>query len=98
MSCPNVIEDPEMTVKESLKLPDKQNECLATNEWVITRGTDSRDAMSSHFAALISDEPLEALKALNFQPYCGLGWATIRLSGKECKEEGNVKGNMEPVH
>jgi hypothetical protein len=32
MSCPNVIEDPEMTVKESLKLPDKQNECLATNE------------------------------------------------------------------
>jgi len=56
---------PEMTVTESLELLDRQNEGLATGKRVITMGKNNRDAMSSHFTALICDGPLEALKALN---------------------------------
>jgi len=44
---------PEMTVKESLELLDRQSESLATGKWVIVMGSNSRDAMSSHFTALI---------------------------------------------
>ena len=80
------IEDPEMTVKESLVLLDRQNEGLDTDDWIISRGSKSRDATSSYFTALISDGPLEVLKALSFKPYLGLGQETIRLTGKKCKE------------
>jgi hypothetical protein len=54
---------PEMTGKESLELLDRQNEGLATGKWVNAMGSNSRDAMSSHFMALIYDRPLEALTA-----------------------------------
>jgi hypothetical protein len=56
---------PEMTVKESLDLLDRQNEGLVTGKWVIAMGGNSRVAMSSHFMALVNDRPLEALTALN---------------------------------
>jgi hypothetical protein len=59
------VEDPEMTVKETLELLDRQNKGLASSEWVVVRGSESRDATSTHFAALIGDRPLEALKALS---------------------------------
>jgi hypothetical protein len=80
------VEDPDMTVKESLVLLDRQNEGLDTDDWVIARGSKSRDAANSHFTALIGDGPLEVLKAVSFKPYLGLGWETIMLSGKKCKE------------
>jgi hypothetical protein len=41
------VEDPEMTVKESLELLDRHNEGLDTDERVIARDSESRDAMSS---------------------------------------------------
>ena len=81
------VADPKITAKEALQLLDIQNEGLASDEWVIVRGSESRDAASSHFAALIGDGPLEALKALNFKPYCGLGQATIRVAGKRRKRQ-----------
>lgn len=80
------VEDPEMTVKESSVLLDRQNEVLDTDDWVIARGSESTDDTSSHFIALIGDGPLEVLKALSFKPYLRLGWETIRLTGKKCKE------------
>ena len=42
-----------------------------------------------------SDRPLEALKALN--SHLIAGYATVRLTSKECKEESDVKGDMETV-
>jgi hypothetical protein len=67
------MEDPEMSVKVKLELLDRQNKGLASSEWIIVRGSESRNATSAHFAALIDDRPLEELKALNFKPYCRLG-------------------------
>jgi hypothetical protein len=65
------VEDPEMTVKESVVLLDRQNEGLDTDGWVIARSSESRDATSSHFTALISDGPLEVLKTLSFKTWPG---------------------------
>ena len=79
------VEDPEMSVKESLVLLDRQNEGLDADDWVIARGSESKYSTSSHFTALIGNGPLEVLKALSFKPYLGLGWETIRLTGKKCK-------------
>jgi len=42
-----------------------------------------RDAKSAHFAALVSDSSLEALKACGSKPFCGLGRATVKLLEKE---------------
>jgi hypothetical protein len=67
------VEDRKMSVKETLELLDRQNKGLATSEWIVVRGNESRDSTSAHFAALIGDRLLEELKALNFKPYCGLG-------------------------
>jgi len=41
------VEDPEMNVKEPLELLDRHNEGLDTDERVIARGSESRDATSS---------------------------------------------------
>jgi hypothetical protein len=87
------VQDPEMTAKEALELPDRLNEGLVSHEGVIMRGSESRDATSSHFAALIGYQPLEALKALNFRPYCRLHWATVQLPAKGCKGNNNEKGD-----
>jgi hypothetical protein len=38
------VEDPEMTAKEALELPDRQNDGLASHDWVVARVSDSRDA------------------------------------------------------
>jgi hypothetical protein len=70
-SLTTVLEDPEMSVKETLELLDRQNKGLATSEWIVVRGSDSRDVTSAHFAAWIGDRPLEELKVLSFKPYCG---------------------------
>jgi hypothetical protein len=91
------VEDPEMSVKETLELLDRQNKGLATSEWIVVRGSESRDATSAHFAALIGDRPLEELKALNFKPYCGLGRATKKLPAKARKGSEDEKGGAEPT-
>ena len=62
------MEDPKMSVKKTLDLLDRQNKGLASSGWIVVRGSESRDATSTHFAALIGDRPLEELKALNFKP------------------------------
>jgi hypothetical protein len=43
---------------------------------------------------MIGDGPLETFKALNFKPYSGLGWATVRLPVKEFKVVDDLKGDM----
>jgi hypothetical protein len=91
------VEDPKMSVKETLDLLDRQNKGLASSEWVAVRGSESRDATSAHFAALIGDRPLEELKALNFKPYCGLGQATIKLPAKARSGREDEKGGTEPT-
>jgi hypothetical protein len=91
------VEDPKMSVKQILDLLDRQNEGLTSSEWVVVRGSESMDATSAHFAALIGDRPLERLKALNFKPYCGLGQASIKLPAKARRENKDVEGSTEPT-
>lgn len=50
---------------------------------MVARGSESKDAKSVHFSALIWEGSLRALKAFNFKLYCGLGQATIRLPGRD---------------
>ncbi|XP_024888738.1 uncharacterized protein LOC112465430, partial [Temnothorax curvispinosus] len=69
-----------MPVKEAIELLDRQNEGLQAADWVVARGSESRDATSTHFAALIGEGALSALKALNFKPFCGLSQATVSKS------------------
>jgi hypothetical protein len=91
------VEDPEISVKETLEPLDRQNKGLASSEWIVVRSSERRDATSAHFAALIGDRPLEELKALNFKPYCGLGRATIKLPVKARKGSEDEKGGAEPT-
>jgi hypothetical protein len=91
------VEDPKMSVKRALDLLDRQNKGLASSGWIVVRGSESRDATSTHFAALIGDRPLKELKALNFKPYCGLGQATIKLPAKARRGSKDEKGDTEPT-
>jgi hypothetical protein len=91
------VEDPKLSVKQILGLLDRQNEGLTSGEWIVVRGSESRDATSAHFAALIGDQSLEGLKALNFKPYCGLGQASIKLPAKARRENKDLKGSTEPT-
>ena len=65
------VEDPEMSVKETLELPDRQNKGLASGEWVVVRGSESRDATSAHFATLMGDRLLEAQGPSTTSPIAG---------------------------
>jgi len=89
------VEEPDVSAEEALRLLGKQNMGLATNDWIVIKGSESRDATSTHFACLIGDPSLEALKACNFRPFCGLGRATVRLLEKEDSE--SVKETVEEV-
>jgi hypothetical protein len=40
------VENPEMYVKETLDLLDRQNKGLASSEWIVVRSSESRDATS----------------------------------------------------
>jgi hypothetical protein len=42
------VEDPEMSVKETLEPLDRQNKGLAPSEWIVVRGNESRDSTSAH--------------------------------------------------
>ncbi|KYM93660.1 hypothetical protein ALC62_15739 [Cyphomyrmex costatus] len=81
------VEELDMAGEEAIKLLDRQNAGLGTREWVVVRGSVSRDAKSAHFAALIGNRSLEVLKTCGFKPFCGLGRTTIRLLDIERKEE-----------
>ncbi|KYN05108.1 hypothetical protein ALC62_04003 [Cyphomyrmex costatus] len=80
------VEESDLAVEEAIKLLDRQNTGLGAREWVVVRGSESRDAKSAHFAALIGDRSLEVLRTCGFKPFCGLGRATVRLLDKERKE------------
>lgn len=72
-----------MVVEKAIKLLDRQNTGLGVREWVVVRGSESKDAKSAHFAALIGDTSLEVLKTYDFKPFCELGRATVKLLDKE---------------
>jgi hypothetical protein len=91
------MENPEMTAKAALEHLDRQDKGLVSHEWVVVRVSVSRDPTSAHFAALIGNRPLEALKALNFKPYCRLSRATIKLPINSRKGSDDEKGGDEPV-
>jgi hypothetical protein len=83
------VEEPDVTTGKVLSLLGRQNDILATSDWVVIRGSESRDAKSAHFACLVVDRSLEVLKNLNFRPFCGLGRATVRVLGKD--QKGGIK-------
>lgn len=80
------VEEPDLSVKGALELLDRQNEGLAPGDWVVSGGSESRDAMSTHFACLVAAQLLEALKACNFRPFCGSTRATVKLLEREHRE------------
>ncbi|EFN90100.1 uncharacterized protein LOC105185458 [Harpegnathos saltator] len=80
------VEDPEMSVKESLEFLHRQNKELLVNEWVIAC-RKSRDAVRSHFSALVSGRSLKVLEGLSFKPFCGLSQVTVKLLKKERMKE-----------
>ncbi|XP_029162919.1 uncharacterized protein LOC114934410 [Nylanderia fulva] len=80
------VQEPDFFVKEAIELLDRQNVSLASGDWVVSSGRESRDASSSHFACLVTAQLLEALKACNFKPFCGSTRATVKLLGKEHRE------------
>jgi len=81
------VEEPDLTVEETIKLLDRQNTGLAAGEWVVIRGSASKDAKSAYFAALVGDASLEALKACGLKPSCRLGRASTRVLDKERRED-----------
>lgn len=85
------VEEPDVTVEEAIKLLDRQNEGLEASGWIVARGSGSRDASSAHFACLIGDSSLEALKKTGLRPFCGLGRATVRLLARD-KDRGGKPG------
>ncbi|KYM93748.1 hypothetical protein ALC62_15651 [Cyphomyrmex costatus] len=80
------VEESDLAVEETIKLLDRQHTGLRAREWIVVRGSASRDAKSAHFAALIGDRSLEVLRTCGFKPFCGLGRATVRLLDKERKK------------
>lgn len=84
------VEEPDLSVKEALELLDRQNAGLAPEDWVVSGGSESRDALSTHFACLVTAQSLEALKACNYRPYCGSTRATVKLLEKEHREVSPV--------
>lgn len=83
------VEEPDIEVEEALRLLSQQNTGLATREWVVVRGSRSRDALGcAHFACLIGDSSLGALKNCGLRPFCGLGRASVKvLPSRERGEE-----------
>lgn len=63
------VEKPDLTAEESNRLLDRQNAGLASGEWLVVRGSESRDAKSSHYAALIPGRSLNVLKACSLRPH-----------------------------
>jgi len=78
------VKEPDLSAEEALRLLGRQNTGLATGDWIVTRGSVSRDATSTHFACLVGDQSLDALKSCNFRPCCSLGRASVRLPEREC--------------
>lgn len=91
------VEEPDLLVKEAIELLDRQNVGLAPGDWVVSGGSESRDASSSHFACLVTAHSLEALKACNFRPFCGSTRATVKLIEKEHREVSPVTGSKNPT-
>ena len=86
------VEEPDLSVKEAISLLDRQNVGLAPGDWVVSGGSESRDASSTHFACLVTSQSLEALKACNFRPFCGSTRATVKLLGRGHGEDPAVAG------
>ncbi|KYN05848.1 hypothetical protein ALC62_03215 [Cyphomyrmex costatus] len=86
------VEESDLAAETAIKLLDRQNTGLGAREWVVVRGSVSRDAKSAHFAALMDDRLLEVIKTCRFKPFCGLGRATIRLPDDEERKEEVTAG------
>lgn len=88
-------EEPEATAKEIVDLLARQNEGLATKDWIVVRASESRDAKSTHFACLVDDRSLEALKNLGLRPFCGTGRASVKLLDKDRRMENKETSTKE---
>jgi len=75
------VEEPDLSAEEALRLLGRQNTGLATGDWIVTRGSVSRDAMTT---CLVGDQSLDALKSCNFRPHCSFGRTFVRLLEREC--------------
>ncbi|KYQ59906.1 hypothetical protein ALC60_01001, partial [Trachymyrmex zeteki] len=73
----------------------RQNASLGAREWVVMRGSESRNAKSVHFAALIGKAFLKALKICSFKPFCGLGRTSVKVLDKEHRGGGTTTGAEE---
>jgi len=60
------VEEPDLVVEKTIKLLDRQNIDLNARGWVVLRESESRDAKSAHFAAMIDGASLEILKICEF--------------------------------
>ena len=86
------VEEPDLSVKEAIELLDRQNAGLALGDWVVSGGSERRDASSTHFACLVGAESLGALKACGYRPFCGSTRATVKLLAKRHGEDPAVAG------
>ena len=94
------VDDLDQTAEESIKFLSRQNAGLDAGEWLVVKGSESGDAKSSHFAAMIPEQSLAVLRTCNFRPHCGLSRATVRpvekRSGNKGRETvGNTSGSGE---
>jgi len=44
------VEEPDLSAEEALRLLGRQNTGLTTGDWIVTRGSVSRDVTSTHVA------------------------------------------------
>ncbi|XP_043273933.1 uncharacterized protein [Venturia canescens] len=77
------VKEADISTEEAIKLLDRQNVGLGTDDWAVVKDSESRDASSTHFACFIGGKSLEALRKCDFRPFCGLSRASIRLVDKD---------------
>ena len=82
------VDDPDQTAEESIKFLSRQNVGLDAGRWLVVKGSESRDAKSSHFAAMIPEQSLAVLKSCNFRPHCGLSRASVKPVEKRSGDKG----------
>jgi len=98
------VEEADLTA--AVKLLDRQNTGLAAREWIVMRGSESRDAkcatlplsaMQVNLKVNLNHLDAEALKNCGFKPCCGLGRAAVKLLDKKSSEDavGPTQGKTE---
>ncbi|KAK0159523.1 hypothetical protein PV327_010982 [Microctonus hyperodae] len=68
----------DVLAQEATDLMNRQSPGLESRRWIVIKGSEKTDATSSHFAALVDDMSLQALKAWNFKPPSGTQSASVK--------------------